>query len=151
MARGGRKKAPFYRIVVADSRMPRDGRYIEQLGYYNPLLENSADSFKINAERLEYWHGVGAKPSEALAKLLVRQEVGPQAIHKEIKAKIAQKKAIVDAKVAAEKAKAEAEAKAEAAAKAAEEAEAAKAAEAAAAEEAPAAEASDASEEAKAE
>jgi small subunit ribosomal protein S16 len=64
MARGGRKKRPFYRIVVADKRMPRDGRYIEKLGTYNPLLANDDEKrVTLNEERIKYWLDQGAKPS----------------------------------------------------------------------------------------
>ncbi len=68
MKRMGSKKRPFYRVVVADSRAPRDGRFIEELGYYNPIDENK--TFSINAERVAYWMGTGAKPSETVEKLL---------------------------------------------------------------------------------
>ncbi len=63
----GRKKKPFYRIVVTDSRKKRDGGWIESLGYYNPLVEPAL--VKYNAQRLEYWKSVGAKMSERVAKL----------------------------------------------------------------------------------
>src|SRR5690606_24840352 len=64
LARGGRKNRPFYRIVVADKRMPRDGRYIEKLGTYNPLLANDDEKrVKLNEDRIKYWLGQGAKPS----------------------------------------------------------------------------------------
>ena len=71
LARGGRKSRPFYRIVVADSRMPRDGRYIEKVGTYNPLL-NDQDENRVTLvkERIEYWLGQGAKPSERVAIFL---------------------------------------------------------------------------------
>ena len=63
----GRKKKPFYRIVVTDSRKKRDGGWIESLGYYNPLVETAL--VKYDAQRLEYWKNVGAKMSERVAKL----------------------------------------------------------------------------------
>lgn len=63
----GRKKKPFYRIVVTDSRKKRDGGWIESLGYYNPLVEPPL--VKYDAQRLEYWKSVGAKMSERVAKL----------------------------------------------------------------------------------
>ncbi|AAP77536.1 30S ribosomal protein S16 [Helicobacter sp. MIT 03-1614] len=63
----GRKKKPFYRIVVTDSRKKRDGGWIESLGYYNPLVEPAL--VKYDAQRLEYWKNVGAKMSERVAKL----------------------------------------------------------------------------------
>ena len=63
----GRKKKPFYRIVVTDSRKKRDGGWIESLGYYNPLAQPSI--VKFDAQRLEYWKGVGAKMSDRVSKL----------------------------------------------------------------------------------
>jgi len=71
LSRGGRKKRPFYRIVVADKRMPRDGRYIERLGSYNPLLnDNDENRVKLVEDRLKYWLGEGAQPSERVAIFL---------------------------------------------------------------------------------
>ncbi|MEM1101244.1 MAG: 30S ribosomal protein S16 [Pseudomonadota bacterium] len=71
LARGGTKKRPFYRIVAADSRMPRDGRFIEKLGTYNPLLpKDSEDRVKMNMERVEYWLGKGAQPTDRIARML---------------------------------------------------------------------------------
>ncbi|MFC3868216.1 MULTISPECIES: 30S ribosomal protein S16 [Helicobacter] len=63
----GRKKKPFYRIVVTDSRKKRDGGWIESLGYYNPLAQPAV--VKFDAQRLEYWKGVGAKMSDRVSKL----------------------------------------------------------------------------------
>ena len=71
LARGGSKKRPFYRIVAADSRMPRDGRFIEKLGTYNPLLpKDSEERVKMDVERVQYWMSKGAQPSARVAKLL---------------------------------------------------------------------------------
>lgn len=71
LARGGSKKRPFYRIVAADSRMPRDGRYIEKLGTYNPLLpKDSEDRVKMNMERVQYWLGEGAQPTDRISRML---------------------------------------------------------------------------------
>ena len=71
LARGGSKKRPFYRIVAADSRMPRDGRYIEKLGTYNPLLpKDSEDRIKMDMERVQYWLGEGAQPSDRVSRFL---------------------------------------------------------------------------------
>ncbi len=71
LARGGAKKRPFYRIVVADSRAARDGKYIERLGTYNPLLpKESAERVKLDAERAAHWLKVGAKPSDRVARFL---------------------------------------------------------------------------------
>ena len=71
LARGGSKKRPFYRIVAADSRMPRDGRYIERLGTYNPLLpKDSEDRVKMDVERIQHWLGQGAQPTDRIARML---------------------------------------------------------------------------------
>lgn len=70
-ARGGAKKKPFYRIVAADERAPRDGDYIEKLGIYNPLMpKGSADRVKYDVERIKYWLSVGAQPTESVARFL---------------------------------------------------------------------------------
>ena len=71
LARGGSKKRPFYRIVAADSRMPRDGRYVEKLGTYNPLLaKDSEDRVKMNLERIQYWLGEGAQVTDRVSRML---------------------------------------------------------------------------------
>ena len=71
LSRGGRTHRPFYRIVVTDKRMPRDGRYIEKLGTYNPLLSNDDDKrVQLVEDRIKYWLGQGAKPSERVALFL---------------------------------------------------------------------------------
>jgi small subunit ribosomal protein S16 len=71
LARGGSKKRPFYRIVAADSRMPRDGRFIEKLGTYDPLQpKDSEQRVKMNAERIQYWIGQGAQPTDRVARML---------------------------------------------------------------------------------
>ena len=68
LARHGAKKRPYYRIVVADSRARRDGRFIEEVGRYNPCVTPSFVSFK--QDRLEYWLGVGAQPTDTVARLI---------------------------------------------------------------------------------
>jgi small subunit ribosomal protein S16 len=71
MSRGGAKKRPYYRIVVADSRSPRDGRFIERLGTYNPMVaKDHPERVVLNAERLKHWLGVGAQPSDRVARFL---------------------------------------------------------------------------------
>ena len=76
LSRGGAKKRPYYRIVVADSRMPRDGRYIERVGTYNPMLpQDHPDRVTLNDERIRHWLGVGAKPSDRVAKFLGQAEI----------------------------------------------------------------------------
>ena len=71
LARGGSKKRPFYRVVVADSRMPRDGRYIEKVGTYNPLLpKDSEERVKIDLDRVKYWLSEGAQVSDRVSRFL---------------------------------------------------------------------------------
>ena len=71
LSRGGAKKRPFYRIVVADSRKPRDGRYIERLGTYNPMVaKDHPDRLNYNEDRIKYWLSVGALPSERVTRFL---------------------------------------------------------------------------------
>ena len=68
LARMGRKKRPFYRIVAADQRKPRDGRFIERLGYYDPMKE--PNDLKVDLERVDYWLSQGASPSETVNTLI---------------------------------------------------------------------------------
>jgi small subunit ribosomal protein S16 len=126
LSRGGAKKRPYYRIVVADVRSPRDGKYLEQVGIYNPVLPKGDENrVKLNEDRVRYWLGVGAQPTDRVARFLDAAGL------KERTAKVNPKKA-----EPGEKAKERAEEKA---AKLAEAEEAAKAAaEAPAQEEAPA-------------
>ena len=71
LARGGSKKRPFYSIVAADSRMPRDGRFIEKLGTYNPLLpKDSEQRVQMDMERVQYWLDQGAQPTDRIARFL---------------------------------------------------------------------------------
>lgn len=71
LARGGSKKRPFYRIVAADSRMPRDGRFLEKLGTYNPLLpKDSEERVKMDVEKIQEWIAKGAQPTERVARML---------------------------------------------------------------------------------
>lgn len=70
LKRAGAKKAPFYKVVVADSRYPRDGRFIEEIGSYNPMVEPS--EIKINAEKVEEWMKKGAQPTDTVKSLLKR-------------------------------------------------------------------------------
>ena len=73
LKRMGAKKKPFYRIVVADSRYPRDGRFIEELGYYNPTTKPT--TFEVDAEKVQQWISKGAKPSDTVKALLERAEL----------------------------------------------------------------------------
>lgn len=76
LARGGAKKRPFYRIVVADSRMPRDGRFIERVGTYNPMLpKEHPDRVELKTERIQHWLSVGARPSDRVARFLGGAEI----------------------------------------------------------------------------
>ncbi len=78
LSKGGRKNRPFYRIVVADKRMPRDGRYIERLGTYNPLLaKDDENRVKLNEERIKHWLGEGAQPSYRVAVFLGKAGLAP--------------------------------------------------------------------------
>ena len=71
LSRGGAKKRPYYRIVVADSRMPRDGRFIERVGTYNPMLPaDHPERITLKEERIRHWLGQGAKPSDRVARFL---------------------------------------------------------------------------------
>lgn len=69
LARKGAKKRPFYHIVVADKRCPRNGRFIEQIGYFNPCAQGEATRLKIELDRLEYWVSQGAQPSDRVKSL----------------------------------------------------------------------------------
>ena len=160
LARGGSKKRPFYSIVASDSRMPRDGRFLEKLGTYNPLLAKDDEKRVVmNMERVQHWLGQGAQPTDRVARFLSQDETLGQKVkwtqsnnpNKGAPGKKAQERAAERAQREADRLEAEAAAKveaAEAAARAKEEAaaaaEAAKnapAAEEAPAEEAPAADA----------
>lgn len=70
LARGGAKKRPFYNLVVTDSRNRRDGRFVERIGFYNPVASGSAETLRIAADRLAYWTGVGAQLSPTVARLV---------------------------------------------------------------------------------
>lgn len=73
LKRMGAHKKPFYRIVVADSRSPRDGKFIEEIGYYNPLTEPI--QLKVDAEKAKYWLGTGAQPSDTVKALLKKNGI----------------------------------------------------------------------------
>ena len=73
LRRMGAKKAPFYRVVVADSRYPRDGRFIEEIGYYNPVTEPA--EIKIDAEKAKKWISNGAQPTETVKSLLKKSNI----------------------------------------------------------------------------
>ncbi|MDO5606064.1 MAG: 30S ribosomal protein S16 [Paracoccus sp. (in: a-proteobacteria)] len=111
LARGGSKKRPHYAIVASDSRMPRDGRFIEKLGTYNPLLaKDSEDRIKMNMERVQYWLSQGAQPTDRVARFLEAAGVAPKTERKNLKKAEPGKKAQERAKSRADKAAAAAEA-----------------------------------------
>ena len=70
LSRSGAKKHPFYHLVVTDSRNRRDGRYIERVGYFNPIGKDHEENLRIDVERVEHWVGLGAQPTERVASLL---------------------------------------------------------------------------------
>ncbi len=69
LSRGGSKKRPFYNIVVADSRVRRDGRFIERIGFYNPMAKEGEEGLRVALDRVTYWQGVGALASETVTRL----------------------------------------------------------------------------------
>ncbi|MHA6287971.1 30S ribosomal protein S16 [Maricaulis sp. CAU 1757] len=126
LARGGAKKRPYYRVVIADSRSPRDGRFIEKVGTYNPMLPKDGDRVQLDMEKVKAWLAKGAKPTDRVARFIhqadadayawehgnnpKKAEPGQKA--KELAAEKAEKEA--ERKAAEEEAKAEAKAAAEA-------------------------------------
>jgi len=105
LARAGAKKRPYYHIVVADSRSPRDGRFIEKLGSYNPMLpQEHAERIRLQNERILHWIGQGALPTERVAKFLGHAGLAPMPVYNEQPHQSAPKKK------AQERAKAEASA-----------------------------------------
>ncbi|MBN8502135.1 MAG: 30S ribosomal protein S16 [Sphingomonadales bacterium] len=153
LSRGGSKKRPYYKVVVANSRAPRDGKYLEQVGTYNPLLaKDDENRVRLVEDRVRYWLGVGAQPTDRVARMLDKAGIKERAATENLKKGEPGKKAKERAEEKAEKAReAEEAAKEAAAAPAVEEVaeapaaeEATPAAEEAAADEAPAAEASEA-------
>lgn len=143
LSRGGAKKRPYYKIVVSNSRAPRDGKYLEQVGTYNPILaKDDENRVRLVEDRVRYWIGVGAQPTDRVARLLDKAGIKERAATVNLTKGEPGKKAKDRAEEKAEKLR-----EAEEAAKAAEEAANAPAEEAAAeeapAEEAPAAEATE--------
>ena len=70
LQRGGAKKAPFYQIVVTDSRSARDGRFIEKVGFFNPVARGQAERLRVDLERVDHWLGLGAQTSDRVAQLV---------------------------------------------------------------------------------
>ena len=84
MTRAGAKKRPFYRIVVTDTRSPRDGRFIEKLGTYNPMVDKThPNRVVLNQERIKHWLSVGALPSDRVARILHDANLGPKPVLRE--------------------------------------------------------------------
>ncbi|SPT68604.1 30S ribosomal protein S16 [Anaerobiospirillum thomasii] len=103
LRRVGAKKRPFYHVVVADSRFAATGRFIEQVGIFNPIATGKEVRLRLDADRIQYWIGTGAQPSDRVARLIKENEMGPEAVAKYREEKHA-------AAVARRQAKAEAEA-----------------------------------------
>ncbi|WP_259782499.1 30S ribosomal protein S16 [Aestuariispira ectoiniformans] len=116
LARGGAKKRPYYRIVVADSRSPRDGRFIEKIGSYNPMLpKDHADRIQINEERVKHWLSVGATPTDRVQRFLANMGLAEKpAINEQPKKSAPSAKTLERIREREEKAAAAAEAAAEA-------------------------------------
>ena len=75
LARVGKKKMPSYRVVVIDKRRPRNGRFVEIVGTYNPLRKSESEQIELNAERIKYWLGRGAQPSDTVGSFLRAQKI----------------------------------------------------------------------------
>ena len=75
LSRGGRKKKPYYHIVVIDSRRKREGRYIEMIGYYNPMAKLEGEEFKLDEEKVKKWYGRGARPTCKVMSLIKKQGI----------------------------------------------------------------------------
>ncbi|MBA3836355.1 MAG: 30S ribosomal protein S16 [Sphingomonas sp.] len=120
LSRGGSKKRPYYRVVVADARSPRDGRFIEKIGTYNPLLaKDSPERIKLDAERAAHWLKMGAQPTDRVARFLDVLGVKERAARNNPNKGKPGEKATERAEERAEKLRAAEEAAAEAAAQAA--------------------------------
>ena len=115
LSRGGSKKRPYYRIVVADARSPRDGKFIEKIGNYNPLLgKDDEKRVVLDAERAKHWLGMGAQPTDRVARFLDTAGVKERAVRNNPKKAEPGEKAKERAEERAEKLKAQQEAEAEA-------------------------------------
>jgi small subunit ribosomal protein S16 len=106
MSRGGAKKRPVYKIVIADSRKPRDGRFIEKVGFFNPLLpKDKKERLSLDIDRIKYWLEKGARPSDRIARFLGEANVIPKPAQKNNPIKAKPKKKAQERLAAAEEAK----------------------------------------------
>jgi len=106
MSRGGAKKRPIYKIVIADSRKPRDGRFIEKVGFFNPLLpKEKKERLSLDIDRIKYWLEKGARPSDRIARFLGEANVIPKPAQKNNPIKAKPKKKAQERLAAAEEAK----------------------------------------------
>ena len=111
MSRGGAKKRPFYKIVIADSRRPRDGKFIEKVGFFNPLLpKDKKERLNLDTDRIKYWLSQGAQPSDRVARFLGQENIIPMPAQKNNPIKAKPKKKAQEKLKAAEEAKKAAEA-----------------------------------------
>ena len=106
LARFGAKKRPFYHISVADSRMPRDGRFVERVGYYNPIASGQEVRLEVDVERIDYWISKGAQPSDRVLNLLKQNKETPEQTEKRLADKEAKRVKKLARKVAAKEAEA---------------------------------------------
>ena len=115
LSRSGNKNRPYFNVVVADSKKPRDGRFIERIGFYNPMARTGSETLRLETDRIEYWQAHGALLSETMTRIVKLHAKGPDGLA-EMKEKDAKKAASKKAKKEAEKvAKAEAAVESEAA------------------------------------
>ena len=101
LARSGAKKRPFFHVSVADSRMPRDGRFVERVGYYNPIASGQEVRLELDVERIDYWIGKGAQPSDRVLNLLKQNKETPEQTEKRLAIKESKRKMKLAKKLAA--------------------------------------------------
>mgnify|MGYP003323297454 CR=1 FL=1 len=101
LARSGAKKRPFFHVSVADSRMPRDGRFVERVGYYNPIASGQEVRLELDVERIDYWIGKGAQPSDRVLNLLKQNKETPEQTEKRLSLKESKRKLKLAKKLAA--------------------------------------------------
>ena len=102
LSRSGNKNRPYYNVVVADSKKPRDGRFIERIGFYNPMAREGSETLRLETGRIEYWQGHGALLSQTMTRIVKLHAKGPDGLA-EMKKKDAEKSASKKAKKEAEK------------------------------------------------